>query len=232
MGNAQLKVSAHAQVGFVTFVVRPLYAGLTKLVPDLNFLLSRVDSSIAHWSRLKSLLTIGAPPPLPPATCLRCACSHAAMAHDLRLAGDGTDRPTAGFHAQSGAHALRMPRARHDACLDPSVIQKASFSEPCSPNHRSVTRIDSSRPRSMATTNAAEPRGSRVRAEPSVAATRFSRTETFQARQLGSVEGGLRWSKPQRWMRAAVRWHCMRVPSVAGASSPTHPIALPRGMAG
>ena len=88
-------VSAHAQVGFVTFVVRPLYAGLTKLVPDLNFLLSRVDSSIAHWSRLKSLLTIGAPPHLPPATCLRCACSHAAMcshaavACGLRLQGTG-----------------------------------------------------------------------------------------------------------------------------------------------
>ena len=76
--------------------------------------------------------------------------------------------------------------------------QKASFPEPFNPNHRSVTRIDSSRPRSMASNIAAEPRGSRVRPEPSVAATCFSRTETFQARQLGSVEGGLRLSGPQR----------------------------------
>lgn len=44
---------ATMEMGFVTFICRPLFHVLTRAVTDLSFLVERVDSSIAMWSKMR-----------------------------------------------------------------------------------------------------------------------------------------------------------------------------------
>ena len=50
---------AAMEVGFISFVIRPLFVELGKMVPDLGFLLARVDASIAMWTQLKAEASAG-----------------------------------------------------------------------------------------------------------------------------------------------------------------------------
>lgn len=56
-------------MGFVSFLVRPLYVALARVVPDLAFYTDRVDDGLAMWTRLRAeaMAATGALPPPPPA---------------------------------------------------------------------------------------------------------------------------------------------------------------------
>lgn len=54
------KAKAQMEAGFVTFVVRPLYAMLARAAPDLALFVDRIDSNLAMWKAMAQADSKGA----------------------------------------------------------------------------------------------------------------------------------------------------------------------------
>lgn len=53
------------EVGFISFLVRPLYILLARILPDLAFYTERIDASLARWTALRqeAIAAVALPPP-------------------------------------------------------------------------------------------------------------------------------------------------------------------------
>lgn len=58
MVPATAQAKAAMEVGFITVIIRPLYALLVRLVADLQPYLERVDASLARWDSAQWLGTL------------------------------------------------------------------------------------------------------------------------------------------------------------------------------